>query len=509
MARAFWRGIDPVTESDERRADGFGDTDWFTPVSRPATATATIDDDARWRSQFPDFPDFSDELDLVPQDIYAVLGPQADDLMASVDVDVDELIRLINAETTLLPPIVDVPDDLSADRTPLGRAKALKIAEKAPAGLLTAVKTWKRTFLKGVIAAVLVSLTGGGAAAIAMNKAVTVDVDGVEHKVRTYGGTVGDVLEAEGITTGEHDSLSPSPNAGIGDGGKIVVQRGKLLKLSVDGETRETWVRARNVGDALRQAGAPMEGSWFSEDLGRGMPGEGMSIDVHTLKTVTVYDGASEPRQVRTTAVTIDQLLKELQAPIGPEDQVAPAADVKITNGAEVRISRTGVTVVNKAESVDPPVEQVQDPEMAKGTQEVMEAGAPGEKMVTYRLTLKNGKEVKREKLGEKVTKEAVKKVVKVGTKAPANPPISDGAVWDRLAQCEAGGNWAINSGNGYYGGLQFNASTWKANGGGEYAALPHQASREQQIAIATKVRDNRGGYSAWPACAKKLSLPR
>jgi hypothetical protein len=81
--------------------------------------------------------------------------------------------------------------------------------------------------------------------------------------------------------------------------------------------------------------------------------------------------------------------------------------------------------------------------------------------------------------------------------------------VWDRLAECESGGNWSINTGNGYYGGLQFNDGTWDANGGEQYAPYAHQATREQQIAIATKVRDNRGDYGAWPGCAKKLGLPR
>jgi uncharacterized protein YabE (DUF348 family) len=490
-----------VTDSDNQGSDTFADTDWFTPVAQPSTAVGTLDrPEDTWRAQYPQY---SDELMVVPQDIYAALGPQADELMATVDVDVDELIRLINAETTLLPAILDVPADLSADRTP----RTLKQAEEPPAGLLTAVRKWKRTFLRASIAAVLVSLTGGGAAAIAMNKAVTVDVDGVEHTVRTYAGTVGEVLDDEGIRTGAHDTLSPSPNAGIGDGGKIVVQRGKLLKYTVDGQAKESWVRARNLGDALRQAGAPMQGAKISDDLGKSMPTDGMSVDVRTLKTITVYDGGNEGRQVQTTAVTIDELLKELQTSIGPQDAVTPGADVKITNGAEVRITRNGVTVVNKTEPVPPPVENIDDDTAMKGTQTVVDPGAPGEKISTYRITLKDGKEISQEKLGEKVTKEPVKKVVKVGTKQPPSPVISDGEVWDRLAQCEAGGNWAINTGNGYYGGLQFDGGTWRSNGGTAYAPLPHQATREQQIAIATKVRDGRNGYSAWPACAKKLGL--
>ncbi|KZF04653.1 MULTISPECIES: resuscitation-promoting factor Rpf1 domain-containing protein [unclassified Rhodococcus (in: high G+C Gram-positive bacteria)] len=81
--------------------------------------------------------------------------------------------------------------------------------------------------------------------------------------------------------------------------------------------------------------------------------------------------------------------------------------------------------------------------------------------------------------------------------------PDSD---WDRLAQCEAGGNWGINTGNGYQGGLQFSPSTWNAHGGQQYAATANQASREEQIAVAEKVLDSQG-WGAWPSCSSSLGL--
>ncbi|MDR7328780.1 resuscitation-promoting factor Rpf1 domain-containing protein [Corynebacterium guangdongense] len=86
---------------------------------------------------------------------------------------------------------------------------------------------------------------------------------------------------------------------------------------------------------------------------------------------------------------------------------------------------------------------------------------------------------------------------------AASAAPNSD---WDRLAQCESGGNWAINTGNGYYGGLQFSASTWQAFGGGEFASTANQATREQQIFIAEKTLAAQG-WGAWPACSAKLGL--
>jgi hypothetical protein len=100
-------------------------------------------------------------------------------------------------------------------------------------------------------------------------------------------------------------------------------------------------------------------------------------------------------------------------------------------------------------------------------------------------------------------------------TVAPAPPAAraapaatySGSSVWDDLAQCESGGNWSINTGNGYYGGLQFSYATWHGYGGGEFADYPHQATREEQIIVAERLRAARG-YAPWPSCRAKLGLP-
>lgn len=82
-------------------------------------------------------------------------------------------------------------------------------------------------------------------------------------------------------------------------------------------------------------------------------------------------------------------------------------------------------------------------------------------------------------------------------------PAVAGGSVWDQLAQCESGGNWAINTGNGYYGGLQFTISSWQAVGG---SGLPSDASREEQIMRAERLLAIQG-WGAWPACTSKLGL--
>ncbi|MGV9934247.1 transglycosylase family protein [Streptomyces olivaceoviridis] len=88
---------------------------------------------------------------------------------------------------------------------------------------------------------------------------------------------------------------------------------------------------------------------------------------------------------------------------------------------------------------------------------------------------------------------------------AAGNASAATASQWDAVAQCESGGNWSINTGNGYYGGLQFSASTWAAYGGTQYAGTADKASKAQQIAVAEKVLSAQG-KGAWPVCGTGLS---
>ena len=85
-------------------------------------------------------------------------------------------------------------------------------------------------------------------------------------------------------------------------------------------------------------------------------------------------------------------------------------------------------------------------------------------------------------------------------------PAAASGSVWDSIAACESGGNWAINTGNGFYGGLQFTQSTWDAYGGDAYASRADLASRDAQIAVASKVQAGQG-WGAWPVCSVKAGM--
>ena len=77
---------------------------------------------------------------------------------------------------------------------------------------------------------------------------------------------------------------------------------------------------------------------------------------------------------------------------------------------------------------------------------------------------------------------------------------------WERLAQCESSGRWHVNTGNGYYGGLQISRGTWGAYGGHRFAALPNHASKRQQIKVAERIKRHQG-WGAWPACSARIGV--
>lgn len=475
-------------------------TDWFTPVPPEAsTAVGLLDrPDQGGRSGYPaqDHPSFppgtlGETWSITQQDLYEVLGADADDLLADADVELDELVRMINAETTVMPPL-DIPDTIAE----------LDPHAPPPPEMVEAISTWKRRFLKGAVGAVILTLTGTGGAAAAMDKSVTVEVDGKEREINTYASTVGEVLENQGIEVDSHDALSPSPSSQLEQGETISLDRGRLLTMTVDGQQREEWVRSVTVGQALRQLGVSTDGAWVSAKRSMPVPEQGMNLEVKTQKSITLVNGGQQPEQLETTAVTVDELLNQQHVELGAQDRVTPGGGERITDGATIEINRTGTSTENVHQSVDPPVEEIVDNSMLKGERKVEQQGSPGKKIVFYRVTTKNGEETGREKIDEKIVEQPEPKVVRVGGKEPPNS-----AVWDKLAQCESGGDWHTNSGNGYYGGIQFDKSTWVAYGGDQYAAYPHKATREQQIAVATKVRDARGGYGAWPSCASQLGL--
>ena len=364
----------------------------------------------------------------------------------------------------------------------------------------------RRSLQLALFAFVLLGLGGGLLAYVAAQKSVTLTIDGQAREVGTYASTVGEVLEEEGVAADEHDVVLPAVDEPISDGGSVVLNRARPLQLTVDGIDREVFVTALSVDEALEQLGYRSDGLVLSASRSERLPLDGMALTITTPKDVVLVADGQE-RVVTTTAATAGELLAEQGIALSATDKTSLDADQVLLDQMRLQVYRVTIKQTTVATEIPHETVETKDPEAYVGDDTVTTAGVDGEKTTTFQVTFVDGREVGRKPLSSEVTREPVTEKVTVGTKKrPAAPSVPGGSVWDALAQCESGGNWSINTGNGYYGGLQFNLGTWQAYGG---QGMPHQNSREQQIAVAEKLRAANGGYGAWPHCSSKLGLPR
>ena len=262
------------------------------------------------------------------------------------------------------------------------------------------------------------------------------------------------------------------------------------------------------MASALSEIGQRFAGAELSVSRGSGIDREGLALEVVTPKKLQVKVGDKKFVTRELTALTAQDALDELGVKVEKRDIVKPGADHELEDGDKVVF--TDIRVVTKrvkAEAVDFETVERADSSMFEGESEVVRPGRDGSRDVTYRLTYRNGELVATKVLEADVLRDPVDAIVRVGTKEEVAANFaSGGTVWDQLAECESGGNWAINTGNGYYGGLQFSLSTWQSYGGAGY---PHEQSREYQIMIAERVRAATGGYGSWPHCSQSLGLPQ
>ena len=362
--------------------------------------------------------------------------------------------------------------------------------------------------LAGLVGVVALAVAGTTVGYAQLSTSVTLSVDGEPEQVRAMGDTVGEILDAQGIETTDRDIVAPSLDEKVEDGSKISVRFARPLELTVDGKTTTHWVTSDEVASALGELGTPFGAARLSTSRGTEIDRGGMELEVITPKKLTLVLAGKKPVERKVPALTVEQALEEVGVEPDANDETKPGLGRKVTDGD--RVVFTDVRSTKKwvnAEAVDFDTIERADDSMYEGETSVVREGRDGARNVTYRLVFHNGELAERKVLRQKVLREPVAAIVDVGTKEePAATNFASGStVWDQLAQCESGGNWAINTGNGYYGGLQFNLGTWQSYGG---TGLPSEHSRETQIAVATRLRDASGGYGPWPGCAASLGLP-
>ena len=360
---------------------------------------------------------------------------------------------------------------------------------------------------------VLCGLVAGLVAFVGNNKTVTLNVDGKASSVQSFGGTVEQVVKSANLELKPGDRVSPSLDATVQNGTVININQAKEVKVSLDGAEKTVNTTAQDVEDLVTELGVASASS-VSAPKDATLSLAGSYVSISTPKTVSIVaDG--KVNTATTTAPTVGKVLEDSGVTLAANDRTSQPANANVVNNMVIKVSRvdTSQTTVT---SEDVPFETVtaESADMLKGEKEVTQAGAAGKLERTFKLVLVDGREASRTLVSEKVAVQPVTEKVTVGTKAkPASqaapaaaagantgaaaPAMMNEAMWDKIAQCESSGNWSINSGNGYYGGLQFDIRTWIGAGGGAYAPNASLATKAQQIDIANRVYAQRG-LSPW-----------
>lgn len=363
----------------------------------------------------------------------------------------------------------------------------------------------KFSFVKvGTQLLVLCALVVGLVAFVGNNKTITLNVDGKVTSVQTFGGTVGQVVKSAKLDLKPADRVSPSIDETVENGTVINVNMAKAVKVSLDGSEKTVSTTSPDVAGLVTELGVASSSS-VSVPKDAQLAVDGSFVSITTPKSVSIVaDG--KVTTATTTASTVEDVLEDAGVSLGVNDRSSQPGNAPVVNNMVVKVSRvdTGQTTAT-TEDVKFETMTSENADMFKGEKKVTQAGAAGKVERTFKLVLVDGREASRTLVSETVTVQPVTEQVTVGTKAKpaattagsntgaAAPAMMNEAMWDKIAQCESGGNWSINTGNGYYGGLQFDIRTWIGSGGGAYAPNASLATKAQQIDIANRVYAQRG----------------
>ncbi|WP_394216871.1 transglycosylase family protein [Brachybacterium vulturis] len=406
-------------------------------------------------------------------------------------------------------------------------------------------------------ATVCVVAIGGGGTAFAMSNEAQIDVYGEQSSVRTFAQpTVANLLADQGIEVKDTDLVVPGLETVVSDGMEIQVIQRTPIMVTVDGVAQELLTTGDTVADVLEDAEYKAEGAAISPAPETSLGETEGEVEIVTRKTVT-FVGQYGQDTFEVTALTVGDAMEKVLGHIEDSDTADVPRDTLLEDGATYTVQRVRETERTETEKIPFETKTVEDDSLYEGTSKTTTEGKAGTVEKVFAETTVDGEVTESELVSEDVITEPVTEVVAEGTKekpAPkpepkpepeskpeprstsskssrsserdssssssssssgssssssrsaSAPTAPSGGVWDRLAQCESGGNWSINTGNGYHGGLQFSRSTWQAFGGGQYAPTADQASRSQQIAIAKKTQAAQG-WGAWPSCTAKLGI--
>lgn len=341
----------------------------------------------------------------------------------------------------------------------------------------------------------------------ATSRLISLYDQGVERTYVSDADTVQAALGDAGVTVGERDAVEPAlATRLVAKAYHINVYRARPVTV-VDGTVHTRLVTAEQ---SPRQIVAAAGSTLYDEDtthfeqvssvLEDG--GAGLRLVLHraTPFTFRLY---GKTITARTQAATVGAMLREKHIVLAPEDGSDTASGAPIVAGMSIAVWRNGVQTISEELPIAFATEKIQDKDHDIGYKAIQTTGKPGKRLATFVIDMRDGTEVSRKEIQSVTTLEPIKQVEVVGARLTTTFSGAFSEALARLRQCEAGGRYDRNSGNGYYGAYQYDITTWGNYMGYANASLAPGEVQDQKVWETYQRR----GWQPWPACTRSQGL--